>query len=304
MKRLGGFAIALLWSASVLADGYRNCQQDWRLPHAPPSRIVALNQHAADMLLALGAGPTLVGVAYLDDNGAAHQLGQYLGVPVIAPRYPASEVLYGQRPDLVVGGFATAFGNGITSRTGLAGNGVGSYLLESACAGHSLDFFGHIRNDLLTLGILLHKPRRARDLIDALDADLARAQALARPVKPLSVFYLDSEVNGLDSEGRQGFVTALLAAAGARNLFAGVNQYRVTVSSETLLISDPDVILLADAVWSPASRKRQLLTRDPVLSRLRAVRENRMIDIPFTHLVPNVGSAQVVLDLARELNAL
>jgi iron complex transport system substrate-binding protein len=304
MKRLGGFAIALLWSASALADGYRNCQQDWRLPHAPPSRIVALNQHAADMLLALGAGPTLVGVAYLDDNGAAHQLGQYLGVPVIAPRYPASEVLYGQRPDLVVGGFATAFGNGITSRTGLAGNGVGSYLLESACAGHSLDFFGHIRNDLLTLGNLLHKPQRARDLIDALDADLARAQALARPEKPLSVFYLDSEVNGLDSEGGQGFVTALLAAAGARNLFAGVNQYRVTVSSETLLISDPDVILLADAVWSPASRKRQLLTRDPVLSRLRAVRENRMIDIPFTHLVPNVGSAQVVLELARELNAL
>ena len=304
MKRLGGFAIALLWSASALADGYRNCQQDWRLPHAPPSRIVALNQHAADMLLALGAGPTLVGVAYLDDNGAAHQLGQYLGVPVIAPRYPASEVLYGQRPDLVVGGFATAFGNGITSRTGLAGNGVGSYLLESACAGHSLDFFGHIRNDLLTLGNLLHKPRRARDLIDALDADLARAQALARPEKPLSVFYLDSEVNGLDSEGGQGFVTALLAAAGARNLLAGINQYRVTVSSETLLMSDPDVILLADAVWSPASRKRQLLTRDPVLSRLRAVRENRMIDIPFTHLVPNVGSAQVVLDLARELNAL
>lgn len=304
MKRLGGFAIALLWSASALADGYRNCQQDWRLPHAPPSRIVALNQHAADMLLALGAGPTLVGVAYLDDNGAAHQLGQYWGVPVIAPRYPASEVLYGQRPDLVVGGFATAFGNGITSRTGLAGNGVGSYLLESACAGHSLDFFGHIRNDLLTLGNLLHKPQRARDLIDALDADLARAQALARPEKPLSVFYLDSEVNGLDSEGGQGFVTALLAAAGARNLLAGINQYRVTVSSETLLMSDPDVILLADAVWSPASRKRQLLARDPVLSRLRAVRENRMIDIPFTHLVPNVGSAQVVLDLARELNAL
>jgi iron complex transport system substrate-binding protein len=304
MKRLGIFAIALLWSASAMAGAYRNCQQDWHLPHVPPSRIVALNQHAADMLLALDAGPTLVGVAYLDDNGAAHTLGRYLGVPVIAPRYPASEVLYGQRPDLVVGGFATAFGNGVTSRTALAGNGVASYLLESACAGRSVDFFGHIRNDLLTLGKLLHKPQRARELIDALDTDLASAQALAKPAKPLSVFYLDSEVNGLDSEGRQGFVTTLLAAAGARNLLAGIDQYRVTVSSETLMMSDPDVILLADAVWSPASRKRQLLTRDPVLSRLRAVRENRMIDIPFTHLVPNVGSAKVVLDLARKLNTL
>ncbi len=60
-----------------------------------------------------------------------------------------------QRPDLFVGGFASAFGDGITSRTGLANNRVASYLRESACAGHSLDDFGHIRQDLFTLGALL-----------------------------------------------------------------------------------------------------------------------------------------------------
>ncbi|WP_330565968.1 ABC transporter substrate-binding protein [Pseudomonas yamanorum] len=295
---------ALLCPSLALADRYRNCNQDWTATHSPPSRIVALNQHAADLLLALDVGSALVGVAYLDDNGVAHRHGEYFGVPVIAPKYPSSEVLYAQKPDLVVGGFATAFGTGVTSRTGLAGNGVGSYLLESACDGHSLDYFGHIRNDLFTLGALVHKQQRARALSDAMDADLASAQALAGEGKPLSVFYLDSEVNGLDSEGRRGFVTTLVAAAGARNLFAGINQYRVTVSSETLLMSDPDVILLADAVWSPASRKRQLLISDPVLSRLRAVRENRMIDIPFTHLVPRASSGRVALDLARQLKKL
>ncbi len=295
---------ALLCPSLALADRYRNCNQDWTAAHSPPSRIVALNQHAADLLLALDVGPALVGVAYLDDNGVAHPHGEYFGVPVIAPKYPSSEVLYAQKPDLVVGGFASAFGTGVTSRTGLAGNGVASYLLESACDGHSLDYFGHIRNDLFTLGALVHKRPRARALSDAMDADLASAQALAGEGKPLSVFYLDSEVNGLDSEGRRGFVTTLVAAAGARNLFAGINQYRVTVSSETLLMSDPDVILLADALWSPASRKRQLLTTDPVLSRLRAVRENRMIDIPFTHLVPTANSGRVVLELARQFKQL
>lgn len=291
---------ALLCIAPVWADSYRNCNQSWTVAESPPARIVALNQHAADMLLALDVGPSLVGVAYLDDNSAAHQRGEYFEVPVIAPKYPASEVLYAQKPDLVVGGFATAFGTGVTSRTGLARNGVGSYLLESACDGHSLDYFGHIRNDLFTLGTLVHKQHMARELSDAMDADLARAQALTGTGKPLSVFYLDSEVNGLDSEGRRGFVSSLLAAAGARNLLVDINQYRVTVSSETLLMKDPDVILLADAVWSPASRKRQLLTSDPVLSRLRAVRENRMIDIPFTQLVPTVRSGQVALELAQQ----
>lgn len=294
----------LLCCTPVLADSYRNCAQDWSMQRSPPSRIVALNQHAADLLLALDAGPALVGVAYLDDNGTAQRHGEYFDVPVIAPKYPASEVLYAQRPDLVVGGFASAFGDGVTSRTGLANNGVASYLLESACAGHSLDYFGHIRQDLFTLGALLHKPRRAQMLSDALDADLARAHALIRAASPLSVFYLDSEVSGLDSQGQRGFVTALLAASGARNVLADIPLSRVTVNSETLLAKDPDVILLADALWSPASRKRQLLTTDPVLSKLRAVRENRMIDIPFTHLVPNISSGKVALELAHRFKAI
>ncbi|WP_409319196.1 ABC transporter substrate-binding protein [Pseudomonas sp. KCJK9016] len=302
MRRLFLLAGALLCASPVLADDYRNCGETWHLPASPPSRIVALNQHAADLVLALSAGPALVGVAYLDDTGAPQT--EYFGAPVISRLYPSSEVLYAQKPDLVVGGFASAFGNGVTSRSGLGRNGVASYLLESACNGHSLDYFEHIRNDLATLGALLHRQQRARELSDAMDTDLARAKASTRSGKPLSVFYLDSEVNGLDSEGRRGFVTPLLAAAGARNLFADINQYRVTVSRETLLASDPDVILLADAQWSPARRKRQLLMQDPVLSTLRAVRENRMIDIPFTQLLPTVGSGRVALELAERLRTL
>ena len=302
MRSLVCWIGALLCSSSVLADSFHNCGETWSATQ--PSRIVALNQHAADLVLALGAGSSLVGVAYLDDTEAGQRPSEYFGVPVIARQYPASEVLYAQKPDLVIGGFATAFGDGVTSRSGLARNGVGSYLLESACNGHSLDYFAHVRNDLLTVGKLLHKQPQARQLSEALDADLARAQALAAPGKPLSVFYLDSEVKGLDSEGQRGFVTTLLAAAGARNVFAEINQYRVTVSSETLLANDPDVILLADADWSPASRKRYLLKHDPVLSQLRAVRENRLIDIPFTHLLPTVNSGRVALDLARKLSVL
>ncbi|NNA42615.1 ABC transporter substrate-binding protein [Pseudomonas lactis] len=296
--------IVLLCATPVLADNYTNCAQAWALPHAPPSRIVALNQHAADLLLALDARPSMVGVAYLDDSDNTHRQGRYFEVPVIAAQYPSSEVLYAQRPDLVVGGFASAFGKGVSSRTGLAENGVASYLLESACAGHNLDYFAHIRQDLLTLGALLHKSQRAQALSDALDADLQRAQAVADNAQPVSVFYLDSEVNGLASEGQRGFVTALLAASGGRNVLADAPLSQVTVNSETLLTKDPDIILLADALWSPASRKRQLLTTDPVLSTLRAVRENRMIDIPFTHLVPGADSGKVAIELARKLSGI
>lgn len=293
----------LLWLASgpALAGNYENCGKSWPSP-GTPQRIVALNQHSADLLLALGAGPALIGVAYLDDDGQAMAQGHYHGVPVIARQYPSAEVLYNLKPDLVVGGFASAFPNNFSSRERLGAIGVGSYLLESACAGHDEDYFGHIRRDLLTLGQLLGKQERARQLIAQMDTDLASARTLYQDQPQPSVFYLDSEVNGLASQGRRGFVGVLLQAAGARNSFAAIDRPRLVVDSETLLANDPDVMLLADALWSPAARKRRLLHSDPVLSRLRAVREQRLIDIPFTQLVPGIASARTALELARHLH--
>lgn len=293
----------LLWLATgpALAASYDNCGKTWTVEDAP-RRIVALNQHSADLLLALGAGPSMIGVAYLDDDSRAQAQGQYHGVPVIARQYPSAEVLYSLKPDLVVGGFASAFPDNFSSRERLGAIGVGSYLLESACAGHDEDYFGHIRRDLQTLGRLLHQPARAEQLIAAMDADLAAAAALYRGRDTPAVFYLDSEVNGLASQGQRGFVGVLLQAAGARNSFAAIDRPRLTVDSETLLNNDPDVLLLADALWSPATRKRQLLQRDPVLSRLRAVREERLLDIPFSQLVPGIASGRTALELARRLH--
>ncbi|NBF11762.1 ABC transporter substrate-binding protein [Pseudomonas sp. Fl4BN1] len=294
---------ALLWLAALptLADSYENCGKTWRLEH-PAQRIVALNQHSADLLLALGAGPSMIGVAYLDDDGLAQAQGHYHGVPVISRQYPSAEVLYSLKPDLVVGGFASAFPDNFSSRERLGAIGIGSYLLESACAGHDEDYFGQIRRDLLTLGRLLHKEQQARQLIAGMDADLDAAAALYRGRETPAVFYLDSEVNGLASQGQRGFVGVLLHAAGARNSFAAIDRPRLVVDSETLLVNDPDVLLLADALWSPASRKRQLLHSDPVLSRLRAVRQKRLIDIPFTQLVPGIASGRTALELARRLH--
>ena len=90
--------VVCTWRPALLIGGYspttyRNCGEHWQRFRLPPSRIVALNQHAADLVLALDAGPALVGVAYLDDTDAGQRPTAYFGVPVIARQYPSSEVL-------------------------------------------------------------------------------------------------------------------------------------------------------------------------------------------------------------------
>ncbi len=54
----------------------------------------------------------------------------------------------------------------------------------------------------------------------------------------------------------------------------------------------------------PTQPKRYRLSHDPVLSRLPAEHENRMIDIPFTHWVPTPARGHVAPELARQLKEL
>ncbi len=293
------FAI-LLATTTAAAQDYRNCAQTWQLDH-PPQRILALNQHAADLLLELGAGKRLIGVAYIDDDLDVSD-GHYRGVPLLARLYPSAEAVYAQRPDLVVAGFASAFRLGNLSRGELAGHGVASYLLEAGCGVWQDDLFAGVETDLSTLGKLLDEPQRAQELIRRQRAERADARRLSTRRQPLDVFYLDSASNGLASQGRRGVVTQLLQAAGARNLFEDVDLGSFTANTEQLLARDPDVILLADASWSTAAQKIRTLRADPLLSRLRAVREGRFVALPFTHLFPGVHSGQAARELAQALN--
>lgn len=296
--------LLLLLGASAHAQPYRNCGQDWHLVHTPPQRILALNQHAADLLLALEVGPALVAVSYIDDDATALAQQRYRDIPLLSRRYPAAEVMYAQRIDLVVAGFASAFRDSLGPRTTLARNGIASYLLENACSPQPATGFAAIEDDLRTLGTLLQRQAQAERLIERQRSDLLRARQIAAQHRPLSVFYLDREDHSLDSEGRRGFITELIDVAGGRNLFADIDLHRVVVDPETLLQRDPEVIILADAVWSPAQRKRAFLRSHPALSQLRAVREDRLIALPFTHLVAGEHSARAAVALATQLRAI
>ena len=161
MTRLACLLLCLL-AATANAQSYRNCGHDWSLPHSPPRHILALNQHAADLLLALEVGPSLVAVSYIDDDAEALASQRYRGVPLLSRRYPSPEVFYAQRYDLVVGGFASAFRDGVGARARLTRNGIASYLLENACEPRPASGFAAIEADLRTLGQVLQREPQAQ----------------------------------------------------------------------------------------------------------------------------------------------
>ena len=72
----------------------------------------------------------------------------------------------------------------------------------------------------------------------------------------------------------------------------------IHVSPETLLDKQPDYIILADAVWSPAEKKKpgwQIIRRCLTGS----CQNGRYIVIPFSGVYPNVKSPDVLLTIAE-----
>lgn len=101
---------------------------------APPQRAVTMNQHATELLLALGLGDRIAGSAYLDDAVLPVYRPAYDKIKVLAEEYPSKEVLLGADPDFVYGGYASAFDKGQgRDREGLAASGINSRLNVEYC---------------------------------------------------------------------------------------------------------------------------------------------------------------------------
>ncbi|EGM7047528.1 ABC transporter substrate-binding protein [Salmonella enterica] len=289
-----------LWCISFFASAtltFDNCGKSWTLAQRP-QKIVALNQTAADILLALDVGSKLVGVSYIDDDPKVARDGEYRGIPILARRYPAVELLYRDGVDFVVAGFPSAFAALHGDRKTLGDNMVGSYLLSAACSRDAVPSLNNVVVDLQQLGEISGRSEKATALIAHIRQRQAEVAALPPLKNPPGVFYYDSGTAELRTQGQRGFVNTLLRDAGARNIFSDIAYSGISISLERLLQRDPDIILLADAVWSTAESKRRFLEEHPALSTLSAVKAKRYIIFPFSQLTPGVDSADSLLALA------
>ncbi len=294
--RYAAGAVLLLLSAGASAGN--RCEPQWD-QSAPPQHIIAMNQHAADMLLALDAGPQMLGVSYIDDSAEAVTSGRYHGIPVFSAKYPATEKLIASGADFVVAGFSSAFMASMGGQNDLQRAGIGSYLMAFACERQAFSGFDSIKMDLQRLGKILGRKKEADAAVARIDATLAQVKALPPLSRKPTIFYLDSQSDTLVSQGKKGFMTEIITLAGGENTFINMPMAGIHVSPEILLDKQPDYIILADAVWSPAEKKKAWLANHPALSHLEAVKNGRYIVIPFSGVYPNVKSPEVLLTIAE-----
>lgn len=269
---------------------------------APPERAVTMNQHATELLLALGVEGRMVGTAYLDDAIPSEYRAAYEGVEVLAEEYPSKEVLLGANPDFVYGGYPSAFDEAEgRDRASLHGSGIDTRLNVESCADGPVGL-EELRREITEVARVFDVPERGEALWKEQERRIGKVAERLRDVERPSVFVYDSGEGSAFTAGGHGIGNEIISSAGGENVFADLGDDFGDVSWEEVVERAPEVIVIYDYGGTSVEAKKRRLLRDPALADVPALREKRFAVLPLTSAVLGVRVADAVEDLAAQLH--
>jgi iron complex transport system substrate-binding protein len=221
-----------------------------------PERIVSIGPSNTEFLFALGAGDRIVGDDDFSDEPAAAKTKEHVGGVKVN-----LEKIVSLKPDLIL---TVKFSDGTIEA-----------LSQSSAAVLVVDPQGaaDVARSATLIGqaIGADGAKLASDIQKQLDAVKAKTDGAPK----LRVFH---EVDASDpakiyTVGPGSFVNDLIALAGGTNVFASAKTAYPTVSGEEIIRSDPDVIVLGDALYGTSIES---ITSRPGWAALGAVRNRRV----------------------------
>ena len=232
-----------------------------------PRRVASLNLTADEILAEILAPDRLVGVTrFTDEQGTSNVVGR---VPPSVLRFPRADIerLVALTPDLViVSEYTDADFLKLLERSGLRVHQM-----------RGLDSMAGFRQAILDLGQAVGETAAAERLVARYDATLADlGQRLRGVARPRLLYWANPH-----TAGRGTAIGALIECAGATNVGAELGlQGIVPLGVERAYVADPDALLVGTG-WGTA----QALREQPLLSKMRAVRSGRIVELPTELLV-------------------
>nr|WP_246854410.1 putative F420-0 ABC transporter substrate-binding protein [Naasia sp. SYSU D00057] len=270
---------------------------------AAPERVVTIKSTSTEMLLALGVGDRIVGTAFQDGPLPDDLADDGAGLTSIADKLPSEEAVLGLEPDLVYAGWESAFAaDAAGERDELASLGVASYVSPAACKepGYQPEklTWDDVFAEITEVGDIFRVPDAAAELVDEQEAEVA---AIEPDDRGLTALWYSSGTETPYVGAGIGNPQLLLDTIGLDNIAGDVEDTWTSIGWESVVAADPDVIVLVDASWNSAQKKRDLLAADPALSGLTAVQNERYLVVPFAASEAGVRSADAAADLAAQL---
>ncbi len=226
-----------------------------------PQRLVSLAPGLTELLFAIGAGDRVVGRTrwgdYPPEASEIPSVGEGLA--------PNVEVIIGRRPDLVV--FYASPANSPAIRQ-LEKLGIATVSLRT-------DRLADLTRAARLLGRIVGDSGTADSLASALELEIAALES-TRPSRVVPKVLILAWDNPPITIGSESFLSEIVELAGGRNIFDDIDKPSATVSIETIVERDPDIVLVVSDSGIPRWSQR------PEWQTVRAVREGRFIVAPGT----------------------
>jgi iron complex transport system substrate-binding protein len=272
-----------------------------------PQRAVALDQSSTETLLELGLQDRMAGTANVKTKVLPKYADAYAKVPVLSPKILTAEPLRAANPDIVVSGFQDLFtADRAGTRDELESLGVPTFVSAVDCPDGTTPAFERLFRDYENLGKIFGVSEKAAKLTNDQRAIVAEVQAVKR--EPVKVVWVYSVFKGVPYvAGKGGMPTQMSSIAGATNMFDDLEQEWPETSWEEIARRDPDVIVIGDLtergnLGDKASEKLAMMREHPAVSQLKAVKDNRIIELNGTGMDPSVRSVDVLRGFAAGLD--
>jgi iron complex transport system substrate-binding protein len=267
---------------------------------AAPTRAIANDVNLIEMMLALGLRDTMVGYTGVSgwktlDEGLREGVAE---LPELSAKYPTREVLAGAEPDFFFAGwnYGMKVGGEVTPET-LEPLGIKTYELTESCihigpkAKSSMD---DMYVDLLNLGAIFGVADRATALVAGYKARLAEVTAGIDRTRPLRVFVYDSGEETPFTAGAYAIPTALIEAAGGRNIMDDLDKSWATVAWEPVVERNPEVIVIVNYGDVTADQKIAFLKANPAFAGIDAVKNDRYVVLEYIEATPGPRNIRAV----------
>jgi iron complex transport system substrate-binding protein len=255
-------------------------------------RIVTIGPNAAEIICALGAGDSIVGVSKF-----CVYPPELRGRPCVGGLFdPDLEKIIALRPDLVV-----LRGRSESVERLAADRGIAVYLDKT-------EALPDVETCILELGKALKREEQASRLVKAfrerIDAVRRRVADKPQPRVLLTVSRRPDRLANLLTTGKGTFLAEMLEIAGGANVFGHVDMPYPQVSPEAIVTRRPEVIIeLMPEVSLTDNRKREMLAQWQSLGTVPAVRDARIHFMTDDNaLIPSPRYVEIIEKVSKLLH--
>ena len=154
-------------------------------------------------------------------------------------------------------------------------------------------------NDLLNLGRIFGVEDRARQVVDGYRAELAEFRAgLQTGDEPVRVFVYDSGQDAPFTAGRYAMPTAMIEAAGGRNIMDDYEKSWGNATWEAVVERNPEVVVIVNYGEVTAEQKREFMMSNPAFSDIDAVKNDRFVVLQYVEATPGPRNIEAIKTLA------